>query len=207
MERGHHLAEIERDLAESGDRALFYHNARGPYFTAQRSRIVNGLLLWAWPVEAHAPWIYQRYAGNPFDDRDGNRHDFGMAFPGLGDQLVSTRLWEATLEGWFDLQHLQTLERLVKERGHTRPEAASRAQALLDSTRNLIVEATSEKLLNVSGASKNAAGGLFIPKPVSQRSAEEAPLLTALERELGPWGLDELRMELASLIEELSGPL
>jgi hypothetical protein len=207
MARGNHLAEMERELTAAGDRALFYHNARGPYFTAQRSRIVNGLLLWAWPVEAHAPWIYQRYAGNPFDDRDGNRHDFGMAFPGPGDQLVSTRLWEATLEGWFDLQHLQTLERLVKENGNTRPEVASRARSLLESTRNLIREATPAKLLDVSGASKNASGGLFIPKPVSQRSPKETPLLTALERQLGLWGLDDLRGELASLIEELSRPL
>ena len=207
MERGHHLAEMERELAASGDRALFYHNARAPYFTAQRSRIVNGLLLWAWPFESHAPWIYQQYAGNPFDDRDGNRHDFGMAFPGSGGELVSTRLWEATLEGWFDLQHLQTLERLAKESAHTRSEAASRARSLLESTRNLIREATPATLLTPTGTTKNASGGLFIPRPASQRSPEEAPLLTALERELGPRGLDELRAKLASLIEELSRPL
>lgn len=207
MERGHHISEMEQELATAGDRALFYHNARGPYFTPQRSRIVNGLLLWAWPFESHAPWIYQDYAGNPFDDRDALPHDFGMAFPGSTGELVSTRIWEATREGWIDLQHLQTLERLIAENERTKPGVVIRARSYLESVRNLIREATPVALFDFSGTTKNASGGLFLPQPGQKLTPEETPLLNALEKELGASGLTNIRAKLAAFIEELSRPL
>ena len=58
-------------LKESGDEAWFYHNARGPYWTPEWSRLINGLYLWASPFTTHIPWTYQAYSDNPFDDTDG----------------------------------------------------------------------------------------------------------------------------------------
>ncbi len=204
LARGHRIRDLEQEHATSGDRALFYHNARGPHFTPRRSRIVNGILLWAGPFESHAPWIYQRYSGNPFDDRDGPRNDTGMAFPGPNDSIVSTRLWEATREGWIDLRHLQTLERLIAERGETNPKAAKRARQTLDTIRALVREAGPPPRNNFAGRQENERGGLYITQPRYPHSpTNESPLLSALEREFGPDGLDLLRARLAEYISDL----
>lgn len=200
LTRGHSSDEMERELKQSGDRAFFYHNARGIHFSASRSRLVNGLLLWAGPFESHAPWIYQRYGGSPFDDRDDLRHDFGMAFPADGNRLVSTRLWEATYEGWLDLQYLQTLERLVAETKRPKSPAVREAREMLDETRRLVRRASLRPLLADSVKSLNPEGGVWLERTPRAGSSEESPLLSGLERHLGPTGMDEIRRRVASHI-------
>jgi hypothetical protein len=206
LARGNRVVDMQRELESSGDRALFYHNARGTYFTAMRSRVINGVLLWAGPFESHAPWIYQRYDGNPFDDRDGKRHDYGMAFPGPGGTVVGTRIWEGLKEGWIDLRHLQTLKRLVGEKAATHPVEVAAAQETLRTTRALVVDAEPNLRNNFAGLRKNDRGGLYIDYPGSAQGAAEAPLLSALEREFGDSGLDTLRSKLALHIRALSEP-
>ena len=204
LARNNRVRELEIEHTRSGDRASFYHNSRGPHFSARRSRIVNGILLWAGPFESHAPWIYQKYYGNPLDDRDGREHDIGMAFPGPNDSLVSSRIWEATREGWIDLRHLQTLERLILERFEALPRAAGRASQTLEKIRALVREAGPPPRNNFAGLRKNARGGLYISQPRRPYSlADEAPLLSALDLEFGSDGLDHLRATLATHISEL----
>jgi len=208
LARGHRVRELAEEHKRSGDRASFYHNARGPHFSARRSRIVNGILLWAGPFESHFPWIYQRFYGNPFDERDHSRHDQGMAFPGPNESIVATRIWEATREGWIDLRHLQTLERLIAERGDAHPRAAYRARQTLESVRALVREAGPPPPNNFVGLRKNARGGLFISQPRHPYPLiDEAPLLSALDQEFGADGLDRLRTQLAKHISELDSQL
>ena len=57
------------------------------------------------------------------------------------------------------------------------------------------------------GVWRSASGGLFLPQPEQALTPEEAPLLTALEKELGSSGLTDLRAKLAAFIEELSRSL
>ena len=138
--RGHTMDEYEAELEASGDEAWFYHNARGVHFTAEWSRIINGVYLWASPFRVHVPWTYQSYSANPFDDTDGRGHDFGMSFPGPADpaDLVPTRLWEAMREGGDDLRYIATLEAAIAEARTSKPKEAAAAQDYLGKLRALI---------------------------------------------------------------------
>lgn len=137
LARGQGFADYEAQLARSGDRAWFYHNERGTHFTPGWARLVNGLYLWASPFEAHAIWAYQRFDHDPYDDTDGQWHDFGMTFPDLRDPevLVPTRAWQAVREGYDDLRYLATLTWAIRTRRHIAPEEAERAAVFLATLR------------------------------------------------------------------------
>ncbi len=137
MVRGGRVADFADELSRSGDRAWFYHNERGTYFTGRWARLVNGLYLWASPFSSHVTWAYQAFEGNPLDDSDGSSHDFGMAFPDPRDPdvLMPTRIWTALGEGYDDLRHLATLQWAIAEHREDAPALADEAQAYLDDLR------------------------------------------------------------------------
>lgn len=207
--RGHTWEEMERELARSGDEAWFYHNVRGAYYAAQWARIINGVYLWATPMRVHAPWIYQRYYDNPFDDGDHRRPDFGMAFPDPGHpgKLVPTRIWECMREGYDDLRYLATLEHWANLKGGAEGKAS---RAYLDKVRALVRD--------VKPAPAGSDAQLPMAKPGEQAdldtgivigagkigSAEEAPIVNALARRFTAEQWQTIRNEIAVWIGRLA---
>jgi hypothetical protein len=207
--RGHTWAEMERELEKSGDEAWFYHNVRGAYYAAQWARIINGVYLWATPMRTHAPWIYQRYYKNPFDDGDHQRPDFGMAFPDPDHpgKLVPTRIWECMREGYDDLRYIATLEHWIAVKGGAEAKAA---QAYLVKLRALVRE--------MKPAPAGTDAQLPMAKPGEQAdldtgivigagkigSAEEAPIVNALARRFTAEQWQSIRNEIAAWIGKLA---
>ncbi len=143
LARGHTIDEYEQELNSSGDEAWFYHNARGTYWTAEWSRIINGIFLWAGPFSAHCPWTYQAYFENPYDDTDGPEskgHDWGLSFPGSDDpaELVPTRCYEAMREGGDDLRYIATLENAIEAASPRDPRASAESRRFLDDLKAMI---------------------------------------------------------------------
>lgn len=116
LKSGHTFAELAAMLKASGDEGWTYYNMRGSFFIPEWNRIVNGLYMWTSPLTTHVPWMYYSYGGNPFDDTDSRRYDFGYAFPSDSDptQLISTLHWEAFREGYDDMRYFATLEALAR---------------------------------------------------------------------------------------------
>lgn len=213
--RGHTMAEYDAELRESGDEAWFYHNARGVHFTAEWSRIINGLYLWASPFRVHVPWTYQSYKGNPFDDTDGGArgHDFGMSFPGLTDpgDLIPTRIWEAMREGGDDLRYLATLERAIASAGDRKPRQVARAEALLDQLRSLVREAKVTDAGEPASQATTAGDQVDLDTGLVMGtgrvgSAEEAPLINALALRFSGEDWQRMRAAVAEQIAQLTGP-
>ncbi len=166
--RGGTVAEYRQELAASGDKAWFYHNERGSYFTGRWARLANGLYLWASPFSAHITWAYQSFHGDPLDDRDGESHDFGMAFPDPEDPdaLTPTRIWTALSEGHDDLRYLAALQGAIARLGPRAPEAAARAQSYLDELRRDVMR---------------TPGGVDVDRLLAKiGTSAEAPIMDAL---------------------------
>lgn len=212
LSRGHTMDEYEAELRASGDEAWFYHNARGVHWTPEWSRIVNGLYLWAGPFTAHCPWIYQSYAGNPFDDTDGPEakgHDWVLSAPGPDDpaDLVPTRCYEAMREGFDDLRYLATLEAAIEGARAKAPDAAAKAKAFADRLRGSIrgarpgpADATPGPAL--SGGPVDADTGLIMGQG-SVGSAQEAPLIHALATRFSAEDWRRMRRDIADWIVRL----
>ncbi len=211
LSRGHTIDEYERELRQSGDEAWFYHNARGVHFTAEWSRIINGLYLWASPFSAHAPWTYQAYQQNPFDDTDGpfkRGHDFGMSFPGAEDpaDLVPTRLWEAMREGGDDLRYLATLEAAIRD-ARGKPAEVRDAREFLARLRSLVRGARIAEQPDLPDDSP-AGGEIDLDTGIAMGTATvgssaEAPLIDALARRFTGAQWREIRREIADRIVRL----
>jgi len=209
--RGHSMAEYAAELRTTGKRAWFYHNERGTWFTPEWERILSGLYLWASPFDAHTPWAYRDASGDPFDDTDGAQHDFVMSVPDPENpaELVSTRLWEAMLQGGEDLRYLATLERAIQEHGSQRPAEAAAARHDLDRLRRLITGAGVERATGAVRRPPAASTGLDLdspllvaaPRPLGQ---DEAPIIHALAQRFAGSKLDELRTLLAHHISALT---
>ncbi|MEM6292233.1 MAG: hypothetical protein AAGA54_13240 [Myxococcota bacterium] len=168
LARGGTVADFAAELSRSGDRAWFYHNERGTYFTGRWARLVNGLYLWATPFSSHVTWAYQAFDGNPLDDRDGVSHDFGMAFPDPRDPdvLMPTRIWTALGEGHDDLRHLATLQWAIGAFRDDAPALAAEAQTYLDDLRADVLR---------------VPGGIAVEQlPRTIGTPAEAPLLQSL---------------------------
>jgi len=212
LARGHTMDEYKAEVAASGDEAWFYHNARGAYCTPQWARIINGIYLWTSPFSVHCPWTYRRTYGNPFDDGDNERPDFGFAFPDPDEptQIVTTRLWEAMREGFDDVRYMATLTELIKARKTAKPREAGEAQAFLDE-----LEASVKNIKIVpAGQDARAATG----KPGEQVDADtglvmgigktgtvqEAPLIYALMLRYSGERLQAVRATLVEHILRLS---
>ena len=211
--RGHTMDEYEAELQASGDEAWFYHNARGVHFTAEWSRIINGVYLWASPFRVHVPWTYQAYSGNPFDDTDGQGHDFGMSFPGQADptDLVPTRLWEAMREGGDDLRYIATLEAAIAAARKAKPNAAAAAQRDLDKLRSLVREAKvpqDGQPAARAGARETREVDLdtgLVMGVGRVGSAAESPLINALAQRFTGEDWQRLRERIAQHIVRLEG--
>jgi len=210
--RGHTIEDYETELRESGDEAWFYHNARGVHFTAEWSRIINGLYLWASPFRVHVPWTYQSYRANPFDDTDGAGHDFGMSFPGPEDRadLVPTRLWEALREGGDDLRYIATLEAAIAANRERKPIVAAAAQAYLDKLSQLVqrvrVPAKAEPAAEEPPAGRREIDldtGLVMGVG-RVGSAEESPLINALAQRFSGSDWQRVRAAVAQHIGHLT---
>lgn len=206
LARGHTMDEYEAELAASGDIAWFYHNARGPYWTAEWSRIINGVYLWASPFAAHCPWTYQRYFENPFDDTDGpatRGHDWGLSFPGPENpaDLVPTRCYEAMREGWDDLRYLATLEHAIATAPPERASKAAGARRFLDSWRGLIRHARPATPADseTPGDAVDLDTGLLMGRGASG-TAQESPLILALSARFRGEQWQQMRRDLASWI-------
>lgn len=212
LSRGHTMDEYEAELRASGDEAWFYHNARGVHWTSEWSRIVNGLYLWAGPFASHCPWIYQSYAGNPFDDTDGPEtkgHDWVLSAPGPDDpaDLVPTRCYEAMREGFDDLRYLATLEAAIEGARAKAPDVAAKAMAFADRLRGLIrgarpgpADAVPEPVSSVGPV--DADTGLIMGQGVVG-SAQEAPLIHALATRFSAEDWRRMRRDIADWIVRL----
>lgn len=219
LARGHTMDEYAAELRASGDESWFYHNARGTYWTAEWSRIINGIYLWASPFAAHCPWTYQDYFDNPFDDTDGPEskgHDWGLSFPGPIDpaDLVPTRCYEAMREGGDDLRYLATLEHWIAHARGGQSSAAQGARQYLDQWRSLIRNArplapsASAGTTNVPVASPAAIDidtGLVMGQG-GIGTAGEAPLIQALASRGNGEQWQQMRRELARWIIQLQEP-
>jgi len=139
LHSGHDWDDLARMLAEAGDEGWIYHNMRGSFFKAEWNRFINGLFMWASPLEVHVPWMYYYIGGDPFDDTDSDTFDFGYAFPHPDDptQLISTLHYEAFREGYDDTRYLVTLEETM-ERARAQGIDVSEAQAWLGEVRALL---------------------------------------------------------------------
>ena len=212
LTRGHTIDEYEAELARSGDVAWFYHNARGTYFTAEWSRIVNGLYLWAGPFTSHTPWTYQAYHNNPFDDTDGpvkGGHDFGLSFPGQtnSDDLVPTRLWEAMREGGDDIRYLATLEDAIRTAPQSRQQQATEARQFLVKLKGLVRNAR----LRLPAANQQAEhpgnvldfDSRLLMEPPRGGTAAEAPLVNALAHRFTGSQWQQIRRQIADRILRL----
>ena len=191
LERGHTIDEYARELASTSTRAWYYHNDRGAFFRPVWARIVNGVWLWASPFEAHVPWTYQRFDGNPLDDTDCNWHDFGFSFPDPADPkaLIPTLAWEATREGFDDLRYLTTLEREIAAGKARSDPAADTAEQFLLALRSELVA----QLPTTDTASQRRRVG----------SQSEAPYVSRISRRLGAGGLVLTRERIAEHIHAL----
>lgn len=189
--RGGTVADYRQELRQSGDGAWFYHNERGTYFTGRWARLVNGLYLWASPFSTHVTWAYQAFEEQPLDDRDGEQHDFGMAFPDPDDPsaLMPTRIWTALSEGHDDLRYVAALETAIARWGPRAPEASARAQAYLDGLR--------EEMMRIPGGVDADRLADKIGSPA------EAPLLDALARRYDDAALALFRMRIEEHIHSL----
>lgn len=212
LSRGHTMDEYEAELRAGGDEAWFYHNARGVHWTPEWSRIINGLYLWASPFTSHCPWIYQSYAGNPFDDTDGpiaKGHDWVLSAPGPDDpaDLVPTRCYEAMREGFDDLRYLAALEAAIETARAGRPSEAAAAQAFLERVRGMIRgarpgPADAAPRPAPSGGAIDADTGLIMGQG-TVGSALEAPLIHAIAARIAAEDWRRMRREIADWIVRL----
>ncbi len=183
---GHDFAELAQLAEASGDELWIYHNMRGAHFMPEWNRILQGLYMWQSPLRVHVPWMWNSYGGDPFDDTDAERYDFGYAFPldDRGEQIVSTLHWEACREGVDDIRYVATLEAAV-ERADERGIDTAGAQAALD-----------------------AAAGMLpkLPDEIEQVEGESPLLIVAAARHTGA-DRDRMRAELARQIIALNAKL
>ncbi len=208
LANGHTIEEYRLELQTSGDEAWFYHNARGVWWTAEWSRIINGLYLWASPFKVHCPWVYQRFVGNPYDDTDSghqkHHHDFGFAFPDPDDPntLVPTRIWECMREGYDDVRYIFTLQELIRTKVGQKPKQAEKAQKYLDKLRNLFEGARpTDKPVKViqkrSHKSKlDFDSPILFHKKQVKGSAKESPLINAVAIRFQGYDWDGIREKL-----------
>jgi len=117
LSRGNTIKEYQEELDQSGNIAWQYYNPTSWVFTPEWERIISGLYMWVAPFEARVDWIYNSFSGNPLDEKDGGRHDFGYAFPHPEKEaeIIPTRGWEGWREGAEDIIYLYTLEQLIAE--------------------------------------------------------------------------------------------
>ena len=198
--KGGSMLSYEQELEAAGVQAWFYHNERGPQYTPEISRVVNGLYLWAGPFRTHAPWVYSRIFGDPFDASDGSQHDMGMVFPTSTGELISTRCWEAMAEGGTDLRRLQTLEALSKSKPGGIGPASIDAQRLL---RDLRAWVRSPKRAQPGDRQKAAGFDLSAPVLMSTpafETGDEAPLVSALARSMNGDGWMRFRDQILDAI-------
>ncbi len=139
LKAGHTFEEMGEMLKASGDEGWMYHNMRGSFFRPEWNRIINGVYWWMSPLVAHVPWMYYSYGGDPFDDTDSERYDFGYAFPSPDDptQLTSTLHWEAFREGYDDMRYIATLEDAIR-RAEAKGVKADKAKTWLEELRGMM---------------------------------------------------------------------
>ena len=137
---GHSFAELAKMGEESGDELWTYYNMRGSFFTPEWCRIVNGYYLWLSPLTVHIPWMYYSCGGDPFDDTDSDRYDFGYAMPSPEDGMtpVPTLHWKAFREGVDDMRYLELLEYLIAKAKRRDPKLAKPAEDWLKRLRGMM---------------------------------------------------------------------
>jgi hypothetical protein len=83
--------------------------------------------------------MWNSFGGNPFDDTDAERYDFGYAFPldDRGEQIVSTLHWEACREGYDDMRYIATLEAAI-ERADQRGIDTEQAREALEAAAQML---------------------------------------------------------------------
>ncbi len=126
---------LAEEIGKSGDKAWFYQNPNHPYYTAEWSRIVNGLYMWIIPMEVHIPFRYRTMRSPPFDFS----HNMGytVASPEDGVTPVPLRNWLGMRLGMQDCWHLCMLEDLIHKASPDSPPARA-AQAWLEKVRALL---------------------------------------------------------------------
>ncbi len=186
LKSGHTFDDLARILQKSGDEAWIYYNMRGSFFLPEWNRIVNGLYMWLSPIRVHVPWMYYAFGGNPFDDTDSPRYDFGYAFPSPNDptRLISTLHWEAFREGYDDMRYLHTLQSLIAE--------ASRRGTDTSAARNFL--------------SQLKASLPRIPDDIAHIDLE-SPVLVAISRKFSGRDYDSFRRQAAEHIIRLQRAL
>ena len=186
LHAGNSFEEMAKLVEDSGDEAWIYHNMRGSFFMPQWNRIINGLWMWTSPIVVHVPWKYYAYGGDPFDDTDSDRFDFGYAFPDPAEptRLISTLHWEAFREGYDDMRYIVTLEGLIAQAEQAGVNAGP-AKAWLAEMRGMLPKVPDD-IMNID---------------------EESPLCVAYARSFSGADYDRMRWQTAEQIIALQKAL
>lgn len=187
LHSGHDWDDLGEMLAASGDDAWMYHNMRGSFFRAEWNRFINGLFMYVSPIEVHVPWMYYSFGGDPFDDTDSERFDFGYAFPMPGNptQLISTLHYEAFREGYDDMRYLKTLEAVMAQ-AREQGIDVSAAQAWLDQVPTLLPQLPEDiQDIDLESPYSVAAERRFSGADYDAIREQTAQHIIALQRQLG----------------------
>jgi len=154
LRAGHTFEELAQQGEESGDELWTYYNMRGSFFTPEWCRIVNGYYMWLSPLTVHIPWMYHSFGGDPFDDTDSDRYDFGYSVPSARDGVtpVPTLHFKGFREGVDDMRYLELLERLISRGKELELPQAKAAEDWLKTVRGLM-PAIPEEIADIEGES------------------------------------------------------
>jgi hypothetical protein len=132
---GNNFADLAEEVRKAGDQAWFYQNPNHPHYTAEWSRLANGLYMWILPMEVHIPFRYRVLRVQPFDFI----HNMGytVASPEDGVTPIPLRQWTAMRLGMQDCWLLCMLEDEIAKAGAGSAQARS-AQAWLEEVRGLM---------------------------------------------------------------------
>ncbi|MCF7826243.1 MAG: hypothetical protein K9M55_06825 [Candidatus Marinimicrobia bacterium] len=79
------------------------------------NRVVNGFMNWKLKGQFHGVWTFQRPDNKPYDDFDGSRKDWCLAYPNPKfNSSIYTIQWEAIRTGINDYRYLSTVESLIR---------------------------------------------------------------------------------------------
>ena len=84
--------------------------------TLYPNRMLTGFLNWKLDSQFHGTWTFQRPDLDPYNDFDGKRKDWCLAYPHpLANTSIYTVQWEAIRLGINDYRYLETCQLLIQQ--------------------------------------------------------------------------------------------
>ena len=100
--------------------------------SAHSARYNCGFNPWRYDATGTYGWALQWYGGNPYNDMDAGRSDWGIILPNWAGPPIATPAWEAFREGVDDRRYVEAYRKLV--------EADKAPASLLDELKQLLKE-------------------------------------------------------------------